>query len=140
MSSNPREDQLRELFGELKRADERETPAFESDWVAAGSAKKHALFAELHYARLAAAVLVIVGAVALLSHERSEKRSIALTTSSEPASKMDSTVEPTPVSLDTWQSPTAFLLKEPDEWDQASRPSDGSSLFPATQPQPRHST
>jgi hypothetical protein len=114
MNSNPQEDQLRELFGELKQADERGTPAFEADRVAGGFSKRPGLFAELRYGRLAAAVLIIVGVVALLSHERSEKRSMALKTKSEPALKIDSAIDPTPVSLDTWQSPTAFLLKEPD--------------------------
>jgi len=141
MNSNPQEDQLRDLFGELKRADDQCTPSFETDWVAAGSSKRHALFAELRYGRLAAALLIIVGVVALLSHERSEKRSMALRIKSQPTANIDSNAEPAPASLDTWQSPTAFLLKEPDEWDQTARPIDGSSgLFPSTQPHPRHST
>jgi hypothetical protein len=116
-------------------------PAFEADGVAGGSSKSPALFAELRYGRLVAAVLIIVGIVALLSHERSEKRSMAIKIKSPSTLSIDSNVDPTPVSLDTWQSPTAFLLKEPDEWDQTLRPTDGSSgLFPATQPQSRHST
>jgi len=141
MSSDQQDNQLRELFGELKRTDEKIAPSFETDWKAAGSSKPTAFFAELRYGRLAAAVLILVGLVALVSHERSENRSMALKIKSPPASTIDNGFETAPASLDTWQSPTAFLLREPDEWDQALKSTEGSSTgSPSTQPYPRHST
>jgi hypothetical protein len=117
-------------------------PAFERDWAAAG-AKTDLFFAQLQYRRLAGAaatVVIVAVGIGLLSHQRPGNRSMAIKLPSPTTVKIDAgTVDP--MSLDTWQSPTAFLLQASDEWDQPPDSTDESSkLFPSTQPRPRHST
>lgn len=143
MNSNPQEDQFRALFDAVKQADARRAPAFERDWATADS-KTSPFFSQLRYGRLAgalAAVVTVATGVGLLSHQRSGNRSIAIKLPSQTTLKIDSGAEDPPISLDTWQSPTAFLLRASDEWGQPVESIDESfNLSPSTQPKPRHST
>ncbi|HSU65316.1 MAG TPA: hypothetical protein VLJ39_00465, partial [Tepidisphaeraceae bacterium] len=114
MSDNQDDNKIRELFAGIKQADDRQAPAFHA---VEEKSQPRPFLAELRYGRLAAAVLIGAGLVAVLSHEWSAKSSIALKPVSPPASKIDSSTEVVPNSIETWQSPTAFLLSEPDEPD-----------------------
>lgn len=143
MNWNPEEEKLRELFGEMKRADDQRAAPFDRAWAAAGT-KKDSFFAELRYGRIVAAVaiaLIVAASVpaitARLSRPRTRNPSIALKVHSESTSDVGPAVGQPPMSLANWESPTAFLLRAPDEWGQTDSSDEPANGAPSTQPQPQ---
>jgi hypothetical protein len=141
MNTNlPEENQLRAMFGKLRQSDDRTAPGFDAGQARAAH-RPASLWSQLRYDRLAGAVAVLlligIGAVVVsLSHPNHVMALKPTMNNSEVAPAAEQ-----PASLDTWQSPTAFLLQASDQWgsppDSQTEP---TQMFPATQPKPQRST
>jgi ferric-dicitrate binding protein FerR (iron transport regulator) len=130
MDADQDQEQFRELFSELKHADQRAAPSFERTWQAARSRQSDPRAASgilpwraSPRVRLAAAGLVAAAGIAaalLLGHHADSHRQLIVnnTPTTAPSGNPDrvSVAVADGVSIADWQSPTAFLLEPPDEF------------------------
>lgn len=142
MNPHSDEEEFRVLFAQMRRGDEPHAPAFDPNGRVSGL-RSDSLLSELRYGRLIALILaagVFVATLSVAHHRRPDRGSIALKPSTGNVN-VDLVAEPAAPSLGDWKSPTAFLLRPADEWDEPSQsPADSPSFAPATQPQPHRSS
>jgi len=142
MNSNPEENRLQALFGELKQQDERMAPAFERVLSGARRRESQPIAGRIGYTAFiaaAAALVIVVVTIGMLSHRPAVQPSIAVQTPRPDRSNVTPVPEPAALSLGNWQSPTAFLLQSSDEWGQPVETPDDAG-FPATRPQSKDPT
>jgi hypothetical protein len=142
MKSNPEENRLQALFGELRHQDQRLAPSFERTLSAALGRKGEGVAIRIGYGgyvAAAAALVVLAVTVGMLAHHPEAKPAIVQRLPRPGRPDVNSVVEPPAMSLSNWQSPTAFLLQASDEWGQPVE-SPGEAGVPATQPQAQDPT
>jgi hypothetical protein len=136
MDSNPQENLLQALFGELRQQDQRLAPSFEPQVSAALRRGKEAT--RIGYTGYAAAVAAAVSVAVLagtLLHRPAGQPAIAVRLPRPDRSTVVPAEQPA-LSLGDWQSPTAFLLQASDEWGQPAQTPDRAgpaSTQPLTQ-------
>jgi hypothetical protein len=138
MSQHSEEDQVRSLFGELRRGDDRLAPSFDLERSAAESTIRP-IRSELRHGPMIAMALgvgTVIAVACVAWHPRHGSAPIAIDTPQSHVNDARS-VEVWDQSLPDWTSPTAFLLPSTEDWSQ---PADESpDALPTTQPQARHS-
>ena len=146
MTTRDPDDQLKSLFAELKRTDENHAPDYAAMRHAGAAPLADSWLGQIRFG-MAAAVLLGVALVAVgvarLNHPGKSSGPLAIESnpphpgielrSNDPAASV--------ISLDDWQSPTAFLLADPREWGQPNDlPDEFAAPGPSTQPHPRHAS
>ncbi len=113
MKSELEDKKIKELFLELRRAEERAAPAFDQIWAAASSRVASSRWRGYFLRVTAAAALVVglgVATTLLLNHPASDSRTLATV-----GGTVESPELPwrSAVLISQWRAPTDFLLESP---------------------------